>query len=208
MKKPVNHKIVAALRLPLPILAVLSVAKAIIAALTRNKSSFPNPDPPLAVVDAAIADLEAAQAEVVARTKGAVAGRDQKHAALVTLLMQLKAYVQKTADADPLHAAQLVESAAMVVKRVAGRAKHAFTAKPGPVSGAVELRTAKAGDRASYEWQWSVDGGKTWQPAPGTLQSRTTLTGLQPATTYWFRSRSITRIGLSDWTQAVSLVVS
>jgi hypothetical protein len=136
-----------------------------------------------------------------------VADRDQKRAALVTLLVQLKAYVQKTADADPLHAAMLVASAAMVVKKVPQAARRVFGAKPGAVSGAVVLTTASAGARASYEWEWSIDGGKTWQPAPGTLRTRTTLTGLQPGTLYAFRARSITKTGASDWTAPISLVV-
>jgi hypothetical protein len=207
MKTHRNHKIVAVLKLPRPILALISVAKAIVAALTANKASFPNPDPPLPTVSTAIADLESAQAAVVARTNGAVAGRDQKHAALVTFLLQLKAYVQKMSDADPLHGAQLVGSAAMLVKRVVLPSKHVFAVKSGAVSGAVALTTATAGSRASYEWEWSIDGGKTWQLAPATLQSRTTLTGLQPGATVSFRSRSVTKTGASDWTQPIAVIV-
>jgi hypothetical protein len=33
----------------------------------------------------------------------------------------------------------------------------------------VKLVTASAGHRASYEWEYSTDGGKTWATAPTTL---------------------------------------
>ena len=207
MKTPHSHKIIAALKLPLSVLALISLARAIVAALTSNKASFPNPDPSLSTVSTAITDLDTAQAAVAARTKGAVPGRNQKRATLVTLLVQLKAFVQKMVDADPLHAAELVQSAAMVVKKVPVQAKRVFGARQGAVSGAVDLTTATAGGRAFYEWSWSIDGGKTWQSALATLQSRTTLTGLQPGTTYAFRARSVTKTGATDWTQPVTLIV-
>jgi hypothetical protein len=206
MQTPRTHKTVAVLKLPRALLALIAVAKAIVAALTSNKTSFPSPDPPLSTVSTAITDLETAQAAVVARTKGAVAGRQQKRTALVTLLVELQAYVQKVVDADVPHGAQLVGSAAMLVKRVAVPARRVFGAKSGAVSGAVVLTTATAGPRASYEWEWSIDGGKTWQLAPATLQSKTTLTGLQPGTTYMFRSRSVTKTGASDWGQPVTWI--
>ncbi len=46
----------------------------------------------------------------------------------------------------------------------------------------------QAARRASYEWEYSTDGGKTWVAAPPSLQSKTTVTGLLSATMTQFRS--------------------
>ena len=61
--------------------------------------------------------------------------------------------------------------------------------------------------RAAYDWEWSSDGGKTWQQAPGTLQAKTTITGLPVSVTCLFRFRSVTKAGESDWSNAITLVV-
>ena len=82
-----------------------------------------------------------------------------------------------------------------------------FAAKFGSVSGAVTLITASAGDRASYEWEVSSDGAKTWTVLPATLQAKTAMTGLTPAATYAFRYRPVTKAGPADWSQPVSLIV-
>jgi hypothetical protein len=54
---------------------------------------------------------------------------------------------------------------------------------------------------------FSIDGGKTWQEARATLQSKTTITGLQPGATYLFRYRPVTKTLDTDWSQPLSLVV-
>ena len=203
---PTTHHTIATLKLPKPALLLLAVAKMILQAMTGN-SAFPNPDPPLALLLAAIADLEAAIALVQTRAKGAVAARTQKAATIVVLLHQLKAYVQKIADAAPDKAASLIQSASMNVKKVSVRPRRAFAVKHGTVSGSVALVTAYAGPRASYEWAFSADAGKTWQEARATLQSKTTILGLQPGATYLFRYRPVTKAANTDWSQPLSLIV-
>ena len=206
MTSPVAHKSIAVLKLPNPVAVVISIAKAIVIAMTGN-ATFPAPLPTLAVIAAAIADLETAEAAARLRTKGAVATRNQKRAALGKLLEQLRGYVQAVADADPDRAPALIQSAAMNVKKVGLRGKRVFAVQQGRVSGAVMLVTASAGGRASYEWQMSVDGGKTWQMLPVTLQAHAPVTGLQPGATYTFRFRAVTRHGEGDWSQPISRIV-
>jgi lysylphosphatidylglycerol synthetase-like protein (DUF2156 family) len=201
-----THRISAALKLPTSVLALISVAKAIIAAMAGN-ASFPSPEPPLAVISVALNDLETAEAAALARTKGAATARNQKRAALVALLELLKAYVQKTADVNLATAATVIQSAAMVVRKVPVRTKRVFTAKQGTVSGSVTLVTASAARRASYEWQYSSDGGKTWQLMPATLQAKTVITGLQSGSTYMFRYRAVVKAGAEDWSQPLSFLV-
>jgi fibronectin type III domain protein len=203
---PIVHRSIATLKLPKQVALLIGIAKAIALAVSGNKA-FPTPDPTIATLDTAIADLETAETAVKTRAPGAVAARNQKRAALVALLEQLKGYVQKIADADPAHATELVQSAAMNVKKVSIRAKRVFDARPGAVSGSVTLVTVSAGNRASYEWEYSSDGGKSWQAALPTLQARMSLTGLQPGAGYSFRYRAVTKAGAGDWSQPVSLLV-
>jgi hypothetical protein len=200
------HKTLAALKLPTQVPALLGIAEAIVAAMTGNPS-FPAPSPSLAAVTAALADLEDAEVATRTRTRGTVAVRNQKRAALVGLLVRLKAYVQGVADEDPEHATTLIESAGMRVKKSAAPAKADFEVRPGAVSGSVRMAARAAGDRASYQWAWSPDGGRTWRSAPATLQARTVLSGLPSGSTCSFRVRTVTKTGETDWCEPVCVLV-
>jgi hypothetical protein len=115
--------------------------------------------------------------------------------------------VQSVADTSPDQAATIIASAAMASKKAPARNKVAFTAKPGATSGTVQLVVKAAARRASYEWAWSADGGKTWTLAPSTLQARTTLTGIPAGTNAQFRYRAVTKTGEGDWSQPISLLL-
>jgi hypothetical protein len=82
-----------------------------------------------------------------------------------------------------------------------------LAAKPDRISGEATVTAVVAARGASYEWQYSTDGGKTWITAPGTLQARTTISGLVPGSTAQFRYRAVTKAGEGDWSQPVSLLV-
>jgi hypothetical protein len=200
------HKTLAALRLPTPVPALLSVAEAIVVAMSISPS-FPAPVPALAVVGFAIKGLHDAQVATLTRTHGTVAARDRRLASLVALLLRLKGYVQGVADDDPEHAVAIIESAGMHVKRSTTRSKPPFDVKPGRVSGSARLVARSAGDRAAYQWAWSPDGGATWRKVPQTLQAHTLVSGLPPASTCWFRYCVATKAGESDWSEPRSFVV-
>jgi hypothetical protein len=57
---------------------------------------------------------------------------------------------------------------------------------------------------ATYEWQWSADGGKTWTTAPATQQAKTVLTGLPSGVMCLFRYHAVTRKGTSNWSEPVA----
>jgi hypothetical protein len=69
------------------------------------------------------------------------------------------------------------------------------------------MAARSAGDRASYQWAWSTDGGKAWRLAPATLQAKSVLTGLPPASICSFRYRAVTKSGEMDWSEPVSILV-
>ena len=207
MKKPTTHKRIAVLKAPKNVYQLVAIARAIVQAMGGNKT-FPAPDPALSAITTAANDVEAAQALVVQRVKGAVDDRNAKVDVLVKLLHQEKGYVQKVSEAgDPAHAADVIQSAAFQVKHVPEHAAATFTATPGPVSGSARLAAPAAGKRASYEWEFSVDAGKTWQVAPPSMQARTVILGLQPGVNHAFRYRAVTKAGPSDWSEPVTLLV-
>jgi hypothetical protein len=200
------HKTLAALHLPTPVPALLGVAEAIVLAMSGNPS-FPAPTPAIATVASALADLQAAEVATLTRARGTAAARNEKRAALVALLMRLKAYVQGVADEDPERAEALIHSAGMNVKKLAPAAKPVFDARPGAVSGSVRLAVRAAGDRASYQWGWSADGGTTWRSAPATVQARTVISGLASGSICALRYRVVTTTGEGDWSEPVLLLV-
>jgi hypothetical protein len=146
MKYPTTPRSIAALKLSRKGIVLISIAKTIVLAVSGNKS-FPKPDSTIAVLNAAIADLETAETTVQSRAKGAVAARDQKRSALILLVEQLRAYVQKITDADSDHATELIQSAAMSVKKVPSATSGCSVTKPGALSGSVALVTPSAGHR-------------------------------------------------------------
>lgn len=71
----------------------------------------------------------------------------------------------------------------------------------------MKLAAKAAAQGASYDWEWSSDGGKTWTQVPSTLQAKTTISCLPVATTVLFRFRSVVKTGEADWCQPISFVV-
>ena len=138
-------------------------------------AAFPTPTPTIAALSGAVADLHAAQTTSLSRAKGAATVRNDKRTVLVSLVQQLRGYVQAVADATPENGAAIIESAGLAVRKIPSRGKRTFVAKQGPLSGSAIVTAVSAGPRSSYEWQYSTDGGKTWVLAPATTQGKTTI---------------------------------
>jgi hypothetical protein len=200
------HRSLAILSLPKSVPAIITFAQRVVTAMTGN-AAFPTPAPTLAEVTAGIVALQLAESAALARTKGAVTARNDRKAALVSLLQDLRGYVQKTADADPENSAATIQSAGIAVKKTPVKKPRVFAAAQGAVSGTVKLVTASAGHRASYDWEYSTDAGKTWVALPSSLQAKTSVIGLAAGATVLFRFRAVTKTGVADWSQPVALLV-
>jgi hypothetical protein len=87
------------------------------------------------------------------------------------------------------------------------RKPRVFAATPAGVTGSVKLVAASAGRRAAHNWQYSLDGGKTWVDAASTLQAKATITGLTAGATVQFRYQLLIKTGEENWSQVVQLVV-
>jgi hypothetical protein len=211
MGRTANHggRVQVVLKLPkyqVPLL--VSQARGIVQRMTGN-SWFPSPEPPLADVQAAVDGLAVAEAATVTRTAGSVEVRNDKRRGLVVLLDYLRAHVELVANANKEHARAIAESAGMYLKEKGGPSVPVFHAKPGRVSTEVDLVAPSAGDRASYEFQYSLDGGKTWLglPEPFTTKATVTVTGLTPGATVHFRHRASVKGVLGDWSDVVAIIV-
>ena len=204
--KTTIHRAIVSLLLPKPIGLLVSVVQAIIEAMTGNPR-FPSPSPALNVVAAALAELVTAQSAALTRAKGAVETRNAKRAALLLLVDELRGYVQKCGDLDPENAAAIIQSAGMGVHKQHSFPKRVFAVLQGRISGSVDVTAPVVARRASYDWQWSTDGGKTWQSAPSTTRSRTSLSGLAAGSTVSFRFRGNTKAGDGEWSQVISFLV-
>jgi hypothetical protein len=201
-----THRTVASLGMPEKVTALILFAQNVYKSMTGNPH-FPSPTPTLAVLAAAIAALNAAEMATLSRTTGAIATRNTARSALVTMLQQIKGYVQLIADGDPENSAAIIQSAGLGVRKAAVRGPRTFTAKAGDVAGSAKLIAPSAARRASYEWEYSADGGKTWVMAPPSLQATTVVTGLPSGVSVQFRFRAVTKAGGGDWSTPVTLPV-
>ena len=206
-KQTVTGRPIATLDLPIVVSALINLVGAVVAALTNNPH-FPNPTPSLTVLKAALAALVTAENNALTRVKGAVVQRNAAKKALVQLLQLLKANVQSTADADPESSLLIIEGSGLTVRKTPVRQPRVFAATAGATSGTVKLVAASAGKRASYEWQYSADAGKTWVAAPPSIQAKTVIPGLPAGTSVQFRYRAVTpKTGAEDWSAPLTMMV-
>ena len=181
-------------------------ARSVAAAIAGNPH-FPSPTPTIAEFEARIDAADEAQARVLIGPIGSAAQRDAHLAAVRSGLDELRAYVQRVADASSREEARaIIASAGMSVKRPGLHDKQPLVVKAGPVTGSVVVVAKAAGDRSTYEWQYAK-AGEAWIDLEPTRQSQKVLAGLVAGSTYQFRVRSVTRTGRSDFGEVVSFLV-
>ena len=198
-------RIIVALNPPERNADFLYFAKLVAGSLAKEPL-FAEPTPPLAVLQAHIAQLADAEAHTLTRTRGAAAERNAMRAVVHNDLRQVRSFVQSIADASPADAAAIAETSGMSVKRSSGHGKADFDVKPSPVSGTVHLYARAARTRSSYDWEHSIDG-VTWIRVDSTVRADTVIPNLAPRTRHSFRFRRVTKEGVGDWSQVVSALV-
>jgi len=93
-------RVLVALNVPRSAPAVITFTQNVVQSLQANVH-IPNPQPPAATIEAALTELQVAEADASARARGAVATRNAKRTVVVGLLQELETNVQKAADANP-----------------------------------------------------------------------------------------------------------
>jgi hypothetical protein len=206
MRATIIHRVTAVTNLPEHVADQIKFGEGVGEGLNNNPR-FPLPDPIITAFTVALGNYSAAETAAQTRAKGTIAARNAAKVVFVGALHALKARVQQVADANPENAEAIITSTNLSVRKSAIRQKQTFLAKAGTVSGAVHLTAQSAGPRACYEWQYSVDAGKTWIQAPNTMQAKTTILNLPVAVVVEFRYRVTTKLGMGDWSLPTSILV-
>jgi hypothetical protein len=194
------------LKVPKQKKALSPYGRHVVTCMTGN-AKVPSPNPPLSAITAACAALDVSQAAMPGN-KAATKRRDADWLALLLLLHHELDYVNSEAERQttPAEAEAVITASGFSVRQGFTRNKDTLAAKYGLASGDVKLDAKAVSPDASYYWQWSTDM-TSWVSLPETKKASTAITGLTPATTYYFRFRALTRKGMSDWSQIVSLLV-
>jgi hypothetical protein len=183
----------------------LTDCRLVVTMMTGN-ANLPNPTPPLAQVSAHLDILEASEALAHKGGKGAVPQRNVELGVVRNDMRLLKAYVQSVADASATESESIIKSVGMDVGKKRARTKPPVGANQGKVPGSVVLEARALPRPVQYRWQMSTDQ-QTWTDLPESFKAMTTVFGLTAATVYYFRLRTITKDGPSDWSMVVSIIV-
>jgi hypothetical protein len=206
-KKTVTRTIHVVLKNPHKVGDFITHAQAIHDTMEANAKTLTNPSPVLTVLQTHITDLSTKEAATKSRTTGAVADRDAALKVVADDLSSERAYVETLVNADPANAVVIAQDAGMSLRKSSAHSKPVLAAKHGTVSGTVQVIAKAIKGGKTNEWQYSLDGGKTWIDMPPTTKANTAVTNLTPGVTVTFRQRAITKTGLTDWSQPVSSVV-
>lgn len=206
MRATIIHRVVCVANLPEHVPDQIKQGEAVQAALSNNPY-FQTTDPIIVAFVGALGKYSAAETTAQTRAKGTIAARNAAKVVYVGAFHALRARIQSVADASPENAEAIIKSTTLAVKKSPLRQKQGFVAKYGATSGTVHVTAPAAGSRASYNWSYSIDGGKTWVEAPNTLQARTNISALPVATVVQFRYRVTTKEGMGDWSQPTSILV-
>jgi hypothetical protein len=204
-----KNRILAVLHMPRSVPEFVAFAESVVRCM-KNSPHFPDPTPPLELVTKATDELRRAQELALLRTLGAAQLRDEKLATVGGLLGLVRGYVQGVADLDVeqgLRARSVIRSAGLTVRKEMERRPVQFYARLGDEPGLVKIGAPSAAKTAAYEWEYSVDRGRTWKELPSTMQSRTTLSCPKGQGVVEIRYRAITRAGEGPWSGVIAIFV-
>jgi hypothetical protein len=193
--------------------ALIVRSYAVQAAIAADPSLFPNVNPTPAAFLGQIQTLQAAQQRTIAKEPGAAADRNAAASVVVTSLEAIGTCVQGLCDASPEKAAQIIAAASMKAIVTTPAHKPILAATLGVASGSVLLRAnkhalvGKTSAMCTFNWEYSLDGQKTWITVLGTPVPATTITGLPPLTTVSFRVSVTTKKVTGAYCQPVSIIV-
>jgi hypothetical protein len=176
-----------------------------IAGKLDGNPDVPNVNPAVTVILGHVGDYRTACKLAKGGPKGAVDDRNYKRGLLRSDMRQAKESVQAAADASPEKAAAIINGSGFTVTKRAPRVKAPIRVRYGKVPGVLIVEAKSVGRKASYYWQMSIDQAK-WSDLPTTMVAKTLVQGLTPTTVYYFRVRTLTRAGLSDWSMAASII--
>lgn len=205
----------ARIRLNLKKLSVtdkIAKGRQIVTAMTNN-ASFPNPNPSLPDVTAALdgltqafAQVQAARSEVTTR----VATQDNAEAKVDQALTQLASYVESIAGRDET----LISSAGMETKASPSAptmpsVPQALSANAGEHEGEINLVWKAVLNARSYTIEASIDPATpaSWTHAGIATSASKVIANLTSGKRYWFRVAAVGAGGQSGWSEQATKVV-
>lgn len=165
--------------------AFVQLVQAILLALATNPF-FPTPSPSIAVITTALDDLQDALSKAATGGSSATAVKDQKRAALETLLKQLASYIQLVSGDD---VAMMLSSAFPVSKLpspVGPLPKPSFFEAEIAGKGKIRLTVNAIYGAKLYQFQYKQSGTTEWQEQT-ISKTKLLLTGLESGKEYVFR---------------------
>ena len=187
--------------------------QAISASMLAHTTLYSAPPVDLNTFKNQVASLVSSQQAAKTRAPGSAALRDEALRVVAGSVELLRAYVEQLCNTSPESAATTAQSASMQISTRAPAAKVPLRAKQGTQPGVVILYASVAllvtgkGGRF-FNWQSSVDGGKTWVSAPSTPSFKTTISGLPVLTECLFRvSVTLNTTGQGPWTAPLPFLV-
>ncbi len=199
------------------ILQVLARANAMYNGMNGDKTTYGSSPLALPVFETLITDTASAQQQVGTRVIGAAAIRNVKRDALWGGMETERLFIQSLADANPGHAVAIIQNAGLLVAKVTVPSKALLTLTNGYVSGTVDCdanvrllmaASSKPKQGKTVNWQYTLDGSKTFIGLPSTPKGHTTILGLTPAT--WVGVRvgvTTTTEGVGPWSDVVTILV-
>jgi hypothetical protein len=186
--------------------------------MDADTATYAAPSPLLPAFLTLIQSAAACQQAVSARASGTTAARDVAIGLLITAMESERMYVQSLADASPSRAVLIIENAGLVVAGVPLHPKAILSlSTTGQPSGCVACEAnvallVGAGSKMPtqsrfYNWEYTVDGAKTFIAAPPTSRARTVLQNLTPLTMVGVRVNLNNSDGPGPWSQVVSILV-
>ena len=179
-----------------------------LASMTGN-AHFPNPSPALSVIAADLAVVKNDLVQAQTRVKGSVAKLHADVHLLITQLRTLAQYVEGTANLTPEHATDIILSAGMVVKKSTPRPPRGFSVTLGKNHGSALLST-KGISRGAYLYDMTTDPNlapASWIRIYEGVKVKYLKDGLTHGTRYFFRSATIDKNGMSNYSAVLSVVV-
>jgi hypothetical protein len=192
----------------LPVPQLIANTRHYVTEMTGN-SNFPNPNPTLASVTAQVNLVETDYDISLTRVKGSVSKMKAEVRSLMILLKALAAYVEGIANANSDHAADIIASAGMPLKKPAVHPPKTFSVKQGTLSGTVVLNT-KGVRSSAYIYQMTTDptNAASWATIYIGTRVKFIKDGLTHATHYSFRVAVSTKGVQGDWSNVLTLLVS
>ena len=186
----------------------LIVAVRAMVAAGRKSKWLPKPFPALKRLAKAVEALDTTAVAAKTRAVGTVPARDVARREVFRAAARYKSAVESVGDGDLANARAIIVESGLRARRESTRRKPPIRVKPGRVSGSLVAQVRSAAKRASYEWEVSVDGGKTWKLVKTTLTSKTTIDDLPIGVYVQIRCRPITKSGRGDAIGPITVLVT